>query len=142
MIGAIDKRLLDWAEWRMGSVQGVAGCNGVMAAIIAGKGVVVRSTATEIYVADAVLDTDQAVMKLEEDLKRVVELQYLECDLSAEQRARKARVSRKTYYRRLGTAHQHVLFFLQPKAAVKANPVRDGLLAKRRVGVSVVRVEC
>ncbi len=97
---------------------------------------VVRSTAAEVYVADAVLDTDQTVMKLEEDLKHVVELQ------SPDKKARKARVSRKTFYRRLGTAHQHVLFFLQPKAAVKANPVRDGLLAKRRVGVSVVRVEC
>lgn len=140
MIKEIDKRLQSWAEWRLGSVQGVAGCNGVMAAIIEGQGVVVRSTATEIYVADAVLDTDQAVMKLDEDLRKVVELHYLQV-LSPDQRARKARISRKTFYRRLGTAHQHVLFFLKPKSAVKANPVRDGLLGRRKVGVAVVRVD-
>ncbi len=105
-----------------------------MAAIIAGQGVVVRGTATTVYVADAVLDTDQAFDKIDTDLKRVVELQYLAV-LSPDQKARKAQVSRKTFYRRLDTALQQLLFFLKPK--VKANPVRDGLLAKRRVGVSL-----
>jgi hypothetical protein len=74
MIKAIDKRLQDWAEWRLGSVQGVAGCNGVMAAIIAGQGVVVRGTATTVYVPDAVLDTDQAFEQIDADLPRVVGL--------------------------------------------------------------------
>lgn len=138
MIEAIDKRLLEWAEWRLGSVQGVAGYHGTMSAIIAGGGEVVRGTATEIYVSDSVLDTDQAYERLDEDLKRVVQLQYM-TTLTPDQKAKKANVSRMTFYRRVDTAHQHLLYFLKPKAASKPNPVRDSLRRRRRVGAAVVK---
>ena len=140
MIEAIDKRLLNWAEWRLGSIQGTGGCNGVMSAIIEGKGVVVRSTATEIYIPDAVLDTDQAVMQLEPMYQQVIELQYMEI-LSPDQRASKAGVSRKTFYRRLNTAQQHVLFYLKPGAAAKPSAVREGFQGMRKVELTLGRVD-
>ncbi len=116
MINEIDRRLLAWAEYQLGGgCQMVGGYGSMMAAISAGGGQVIRSTVTEVYVADEVLDTEAAVDKLAKDLRKVVNYHYLNNELSIEQKASKCRLSKPTYYRRLDTAHQHVLYLLQPR---------------------------
>tara|TARA_R110001583_G_scaffold34551_1_gene115879 strand:- start:27313 stop:27729 length:417 start_codon:yes stop_codon:yes gene_type:complete len=115
MIEAIDKRLWAWSEYRMGGGMRLGGTGDcVLAAVIAGKGEVIRSSVMEVYIPDEVLDTAQAVDKLPDDLRRVVDVHYLQANLSPDQKAIRCRLSRKTFYRRLDTAHQYVLYLLTP----------------------------
>lgn len=136
MIDEIDRRLQNWAEYRInGNVIG----GGVQCAL-GNIGAGARSTATEIHWPDEVLDTDGAVARIDRDLQVVINLQYLQLNLSPEQRARKARVSHKTFYRRLDTAHQHVLFYLSPPKSAAARAQAAQRVTLRREASMIVKV--
>ncbi len=132
MIEEIDRRLHEWAEYRVGGAGG--GGLSVLAALIAGQGQVVRSTATEVYVPDRIIDTGDAVAKLEKDYRRIIHLQYLDTYLRPDQRARKARCSRMTFYRRLHSAHLQVLMHLKPPKPLRTRTIGDRLATELRNG--------
>lgn len=116
-IPVIDQRLDTWARWRLanddrGRIQTSTGS--VLGALMAGGGEVIRGTNPSAgSMPDAIFDTDRAVQKLDEKLRMVVEVQYLDGISTHGEKAAKCGCASKTFYRRLGEAHQKILFLLK-----------------------------
>ena len=116
-IPVIDQRLDTWARWRLanddrGRIQTSTGS--VLGALMAGGGEVIRGTNPSAgSMPDAIFDTDRAVQKLDEKLRMVVEVQYLDGISTREEKASKCGCTSKTFYNRLVKAHSEILFLLK-----------------------------
>lgn len=132
MIDEIDRRLKNWAEGVYGGAHAGLGHSSTMGNIV--DGCLARSTVQEQFISDEVWDTDRAVARLQQQaphLHAVVRMHYQVHDLSVEQKAKRCRVGRMTYYRHLDKAHQVVLAFLRPPTK-GVGPAAMALMAKHK----------
>lgn len=116
LIPVIDHRLDTWGRWRLSNdrerVQATYGST--LGALIAGGGELIRSTNPNFgSMPDDIFDTDRAVQKLELKLRMAVEVQYMDFISTRNEKAAKCGCSSKTFYNRLGQAHQQILFLLR-----------------------------
>lgn len=140
----IDGRLRRWAECLpcdagMGGsgALGASYGNSVLAGVIAGQGVVIRSTADSPSIPDDVYEVDRVMRELEAeepDLFAVLYEHYQHADAVEEVRVARCGCARRTYFRRLAQGHGAVAFKLKRKdgrgSGVGRSSARDQLMKK------------
>lgn len=104
MIERVDDRLWQWAKELSGSVLGYS--MSPLARLQCNGGVFVQSSGgSTLVINPAALETESAVKKLPADMQAVVKVHYFNLNVTAQQLAKKAKLSVATYYRKLDAAH-------------------------------------
>jgi hypothetical protein len=115
----IERRLLNWARWKMGGRSGGLGYASLnMAAVTVGGG---RDGYRESTIPTndcEAAETDQAVMTLPSELRRTVEVVYVEGGGMAS-KARRLCVGERTVQMRIETAHRHISRWLAEQNRVR-----------------------
>jgi hypothetical protein len=115
LIPSVDNKLIRWAEFINQDEGQSAGCN-IIAKAMASGGLIVRSTNPDIgSLPDDVYDLDKLVKKLPVNLKTAVIEHYLHCDSLESQRLLACNCSRRTYFRRIASAHAALMMFSPKK---------------------------
>lgn len=123
IIPMVDRRLVTWGEWKLSerADSGEAAGSSMLGALMDSQGELIRSTNPSAgSMPDDIYDTDKAVQRLPVELERVVREQYTNLIATAAQKAETCGCSTKTFYRRLGKAHQEILFVLKPPRALRS----------------------
>lgn len=109
-IDDIERRLLNWARWRLGGTAGGLGFASVnLEAALSARD---DSRQSVVPTSDAeAVDTDAAVLALDSALRRTVEVVYLSGGGMAG-KARKLACSEATVYSRVGQAHWQIAAWL------------------------------
>ncbi|MBB1489081.1 hypothetical protein [Oceanospirillum sediminis] len=117
LIPSIDRRLDAWGQWRMANDgQGcteVAGTTMIARMMSTGGHLISSTNPSAGSMPDEIFDTDQAVSKLPDKLRMAVEVQYMDQISTKQEKASKCGCGAVTFYRRLWSAHEKILFFLQ-----------------------------
>lgn len=115
----IERRLLNWARWKMGGRSGGLGYATLnLAAVTSGGG---RDGYRESTIPTndcEAAETDQAVMTLPSELRRTVEVVYVEGGGMAS-KARRLCVGERTVQMRIETAHRHISRWLADQDAAR-----------------------
>jgi hypothetical protein len=105
LIPSMDLKLKCWAEHYSNEALGGAGGGNVIARLMQSQGVLISSTSDNVSIPDEVYDMDKLIKKLPTNLNNVVKEHYLNADSLEEQRLLACSCSRRTYFRRLASAH-------------------------------------
>lgn len=123
IIEDIERRLLNWAEWRAGGRSGGLGYSSVNMLSIARGG----NGSAAIVQSDEPVETDQAIQALPDDIRQVVELWYLVGRIGADEKARRLGISTQTLYRRREQAHRTISVWLSTQASERRYARERGL---------------
>ncbi|MGB0468556.1 MAG: hypothetical protein ACPGF7_13640 [Pontibacterium sp.] len=125
-IPGVDRRLVAWGEWMLSNSERYGQAAGVsmLGALIDGGGMIVRCTNPNAgSMPDVIFDTDKAVNQLDVGLQQVVRLQYMEPALTGVEKADRCGCVPRHFRRRLGRAHQEILFLLKAPMSLRSRKV-------------------
>ena len=135
MIDYINKRLNDWARWRVSdraTLRHMLGAKGCWPQMMgeAESTETVRQQGTLVPLNDLeCCDTDKAVCALPDDL-RVAVIEYYTRIGTAETTARRLGIAKMTMFRRIERAHWHILGTLNDLAA-RSTPATERTLPQK-----------
>lgn len=112
IIEDIERRLLNWAEWRCGGRAGGLGYAAVNLAGVRGGG-----GSAAVVQCDEPVETDAAIRALPSELRAVVQAWYLVGHVGAPEKARRLGICVQTLYRRREQAHRAVQVWLSSQAS-------------------------
>ena len=113
IIEDIERRLLNWCEWRLGGRAGGLGYASVNMLSIARGG----NGSAAIVQSDEPVETDAAVRALPDQLREVVEVWYLVGHVGVAEKARRQGICVQTLYRRREQAHRQISVWLSSQAS-------------------------
>lgn len=123
IIEDIERRLLNWCEWRLGGRSGGLGFASVniLSIVRGGNG------SAAIVQSDEPVETDAAVRALPDDIRAAVEVWYLVGHVGASEKARRLGCCSQTLYRRRDEAHRLISIWLSSRASERRYARERGL---------------